>query len=95
MANVMTPNQFVDKFTETKGGQSFIYFTGSLVAERSPNTDAARSVVELGDIAYDYAVNKCLGFLTQRHAGFNIREYIFTKVKDKAKEHTNFEIKKE
>ena len=89
MANVMTPNQFVDKFTETKGGQSFIYFTGSLVAERSPNTNAAKEVVALGDIAYDYAVNRSLGFLTQRHAGFNIREYIFTKIKNKAKEHND------
>ena len=91
----MTPNQFVDKVTDTKGGQSFTYFTGNLVVERSPDTDVARSVAELGDIAYNYAVNRHLGFLTQRHAGFNLREYIFTKVKDKAKEHTNFEIRKE
>ena len=90
MNKVMSLNDFADKVTTLEGGESFVYFTGDLAAERYIYTvmpegarTRANEVNSLGDLAYKYAtLPKPLGFLTQERS-VNGFAYIFTKKLEK------------
>ena len=75
---IMTTNQFMDKLTSIKGGESFVYFTGSLAVV----ADTVQTAKDLRDLVYRIATQiNPLGYLTQRtHPSGS--EYIFTKKKD-------------
>lgn len=71
-------NEFMEKFTETKPGTSFVYYKGDIATY----AEASHDIKGLRDTAYRLATSiPPKGFLTQR-AKRNGFEYIFTKSKE-------------
>ena len=88
---MMTPNELTDAITTLKGGESLVYYTGDLAANRyiskediceEGNQHVAvkkRAIASLGNTTYRLAEVEALGFLTQRRVEYAVFNYIFTK----------------